>query len=1315
MRGAHQVGTAVARGSIAGLLSTREAAARRCAVFLAPPGAGKSTELQELARSLDGTGELVSLASSDSEVRLASKIERAVGRVAGRFDALLALDSLDECSLSPSALAGLVEEVAVGLPAGMRLVVACRSAAWSPGVGHVLQQSFPDLAIFDLAPLTSEDAARYAQSAGIDGDSFRRALQSANAMPLAASPKMLELLVDEFLSGDLALPGTQRDLFERSCRRLVAEPNPLYRVPAAPSDVSRLLEAAGRLAVLSLFTGRTSFALFAEPAQGRLTPEDCAERGYAEAVRTALFESTGDDEFRFTHQTIAEFLAARYLVGSGLAPTQLDTLLRGRGGRLAPQVQAVAAWLVALAPASFIGLLDDDPVSFLRSSVELTDPAYRQTLIERMLELAQRYELPDFYGMGFAGLAYEGLAARLRTVLTDPEATIDARHLAVLLALDNQLVSLAGLLVEIALNSRQSVSLRTLAGRTALELGDGGTTSLLTVLADAENDPGDDEDELLSVGLRALLHGGESPADITLRLAEPRSPHFFGGYRSFLARELPTRLASATLTEEETRKAVAWAAELESAAHSALARSTGELSDAILLAGLRRLDSTTVRTEVARLIRVRLATSGELFRERSSTLPEIPDPVRRKLLLDLRRGPTDRQGVWDLRDAGLVGPDDFCWVLDQITATASEAQAQRWWPWLSPLHEQTRADHQAALGTVPNESPLYHQVVHYLLHPPAPAPRRRAGHRSAPTEDEIKDRLLDSLTLTAPEAFRSFSMTVEYKAGNRYAQDPLNLRITKLPGWALLDEEQQLLVVSAAQEFLAVTTHNGEDLLGTDKYSPDVIAVVRALVLLAQRDIVPDLDQDRWRFLAPAVVQNLFGSSDVPPLIRVLRQVYEKAPDAILAAAEKEMRGKPEHSDSMLRNLAPVLTPAVVPWLVRLIEEPAIDECAAFELLLALDSQSALELVRVATADGTDQLRTFAAIIIARTGSSGWKQVRQPLMADPALAEYVIGSLADGQQFEATTLAEPELIELWDLTQQRFPPSEDPIVHGAHRISHRESIGRFRDRLLPALAERGSVAAVTCLRRLAETRPDNPWFKRLAARARATLGRADWTPLRPAEIVEVLSSARRILRNDDDLLQAILETLHQTQLSMRGATPMATFLWNHGPPCKPKTEDDISDYIQRDIERSVPEIIVNREVQVMRTRLSGIGRRVDLLVQVPSSADSGRVLRVVIEVKGNWNDEIKHALETQLVDRYLARWPGAAGIFLVAWFDPAHGANPGSWHRDPLRGNQKALSVNLSERATQATAESGHTVRSLILDCSTEVTCITGSNETDNR
>lgn len=430
------------------------------------------------------------------------------------------------------------------------------------------------------------------------------------------------------------------------------------------------------------------------------------------------------------------------------------------------------------------------------------------------------------------------------------------------------------------------------------------------------------------------------------------------------------------------------------------------------------------------------------------------------------------------------------------------------------------------------------------------------------------------------------------------------------------------------------------------------------------------------------------------------------------------MRANPDFAQYALGRLKSALTARAVSWLTSVIDDPTFNDAttaAAFAQFLDSDEPAALrlldtKLVGAGTAGGALLGRLHELVVIALRSSpaTAWATTYPVISDNDALAGDVLRSLAHFGEFDAARLNEDQVVELWELADRLFPAADDPVVHGVHAVSVRESIGHFRDRLLPDLAERGTLAAVEALRRVAAEYPNVPSLRRIAARAEAALRRSDWTPLNPAEVLSALSSAKLVLRSDRDLLAVVLKALEDIQQGLRGATPMATFLWNHMPACKPKngvgcmpkSEDDISDYLTSKIADIVPGASVNREVQVTRVKTSGIGQRTDILVEVPAAAENERILRVVIEVKGCWNDEIPTAIEDQLVAQYLTKWPGSAGIFLVAWFDPSHGAKAGSWLTDNIRNNPQELSKILKARADAATISSGHVVHSLVLDCS---------------
>jgi hypothetical protein len=131
--------------------------------------------------------------------------------------------------------------------------------------------------------------------------------------------------------------------------------------------------------------------------------------------------------------------------------------------------------------------------------------------------------------------------------------------------------------------------------------------------------------------------------------------------------------------------------------------------------------------------------------------------------------------------------------------------------------------------------------------------------------------------------------------------------------------------------------------------------------------------------------------------------------------------------------------------------------------------------------------------------------------------------------------------------------------------------------------------------------------------------------------------------------------LDEIQVGLTGATPASHYLWDTHTG-RPKTEDEVSDYLRNELDRAlaVRGIVVNREVQVRRNRASGIGERTDLLVEAAAATGpEASHISLPVEVKGAWNAELTTALEDQLVGRYMRDTSAEHGIFLVVWPDLA--------------------------------------------------------------
>ncbi len=106
-------------------------------------------------------------------------------------------------------------------------------------------------------------------------------------------------------------------------------------------------------------------------------------------------------------------------------------------------------------------------------------------------------------------------------------------------------------------------------------------------------------------------------------------------------------------------------------------------------------------------------------------------------------------------------------------------------------------------------------------------------------------------------------------------------------------------------------------------------------------------------------------------------------------------------------------------------------------------------------------------------------------------------------------------------------------------------------------------------------------------------------------------------------------------------------------------------------------IIVNREVQIRRGVGAGTGEQTDIYVDAVTQCHEevyGSVT-VIIEVKGCWNNELNHAMKTQLVDRYLEDNRCQHGLYLIGWF------NCEKWDNiDNRKGKAPKVSLNEAKK-----------------------------------
>lgn len=519
--------------------------------------------------------------------------------------------------------------------------------------------------------------------------------------------------------------------------------------------------------------------------------------------------------------------------------------------------------------------------------------------------------------------------------------------------------------------------------------------------------------------------------------------------------------------------------------------------------------------------------------------------------------------------------------------------------------------------------------------------------------------------------------------------DDLESDLTRLPGWKAADDETHVRIVQAAREYVLEGNPYNELWLGIDgapMYHP-ALAGYRALRLLHKEDpgflgIVPPAAWGRWAGIIlsyPVVSEGEEAEVKTALACMAYSQAGEAVRDAFRTLARQENRQR--DYISVVRYLSDCWDESLADVALELVGSVEMTPNSFTTLLdqLLAHPHRLVEATALAEsfitnpppADGDNLEKALHAglQLMEHVEGAGWSRIWPAVQASDdfghRLIERVAGPIRHSNK-DALRLSPRELAELYLWLFNHYPPSPDDQQSGF--VTLRRSIAYFRDDLLSRMERLGSAKAVAALEHLRDTLPEQEHLRYSVYRALEAFRGQNWQPLSPAQLLELaLEPDARVVLTERHLQQVVMESLQRMNEDLQGETPTAIRLWNEcvwhpkaagGGGCRicghegsrftPKDEERLSDEVKRHLEHDLKRrgIIINREVVIRRSD------RTDLYIStfIEERGERRDQITVIVEVKGCWHDEVKTAMQTQLVDRYLRDHACRHGIYLVGWF-----------------------------------------------------------------
>jgi hypothetical protein len=395
-------------------------------VLLGDPGMGKTELMGKLAVQL-GTERI----SAGAFVRNAKpeKLPRPP----------FVIDGLDELAASTGASA--VDEVLKKLSAldTPQFVLSCRAMDWQGSADRqkILEDYGTAPITLQLEPLSRDDAkAILANWKGIDPEGLLKALEAQGLSDFYKNPLTLNLTAEIAATGE-GLPSGRADLLTRASEILCFEDNEQHaQTPAAKASTAAMLDSAGAAFAHILLTGSVGVAdrTPRDTPDGFLCQSDLQGLPNAplvnEALRTRLFQSSGEKLFTPYHRVIAEFLAARWLgnrFNAGLSGRRIEQLLTYSKG-IPTSLRGLHAWYGYFAPRVKQRCIQLDPYGMLRygdpDKLSVPDAKYLLTQLAALAEEDPYFRSEDWSRQAVASIVRPELRGEILTLLKSPDRPV---------------------------------------------------------------------------------------------------------------------------------------------------------------------------------------------------------------------------------------------------------------------------------------------------------------------------------------------------------------------------------------------------------------------------------------------------------------------------------------------------------------------------------------------------------------------------------------------------------------------------------------------------------------------------------------------------------------------------------------------------------------------------------------------------------------------------------------------------------------------------------------------------------------------------
>ncbi|WP_292850340.1 CHAT domain-containing protein [Nostoc sp. NMS8] len=1161
----------------------------RCLALLGEPGIGKTcaveSEQEKIISKIEAAGNqviLLNLRSYRTEDFLVEELFKSLeftDWLKGTHQLYIFLDSLDECLLRIDTLATLLVDKfnrrdIRSQAERLYLRIACRTAVWQPVLEKGLKKIWGEdgVGIYKLAPLRRVDVSKAAKIEGInDAEAFLEEIQNKNVVPLAIKPITLKFLLKIYHRHNGQFPPSQslHELYLEGCSWLCEERNDSRIASKLKGNLLRQqrLIVAARIAAIMIFGEKSviktgiqrdvpdddNYVLIEKMCQGIESVEgrefEINEEAVEEVLDTGLFSSRGELSLMgWAHQTYAEFLAAWYLIQHQTPLERVMSLIvsyKDPEHKLIPQLHETAAWLASMRTDVLQEIMKTDPDVLLRSDIP-TDANLQAAIVDNLLKQYEQGKL--LYSSGdnyrrYEKLKHSGLTEQLRPYIQDYSNQIDASRIAIDIIEACKVDELQGDLVNLALDSSQSIYLRVSAANAICTVGNASAKLQLKPLACGQL-PEDEDDQLKGYALRAIWSDHLLVEELFNVLTPRKKRNFLSSYGVFVDFELVPKLQPSDLLV-----ALNW---VEKQGIRGFGHPFERLGNAILLKAWENFDLPDIAesfTKVA-LIQWRehqrvITRDNELQTKFESSF--INDINKRRKLIEQAVLIVSKTGeniyfLWSSLTRNILLTEDVFWMLGKLQNIHS--QEERIWArlikWKFNCQDVKQKD--AIFTASQTNNILHEEFAPYFATSDLNSDQAEIlelEYQSMQDQEESRQNLviaslpkervllfLEQLESGNLSAWLQITTVMTLNSDSQFSEEGFESDLTKLPGWQEADLKTRDRIINGGKKYIEEYSQVAKDCIETNLFNEPESAGFQAFLLLLQEtpEILDTLLSTVWQRWASIIVgfpYNTQREQYYKDYQELVKQAYLKAPietlNTLVSIIDK--KNGEDNPILILNKFEKCWDDSFQAVLLEKAKDTAIKyKCLEqlFKELLKHKSIGAREFAKslVSIPLPLEEEAHHKAVVAGRvlvecSEPNSWVIVWSAIQQDTNFGRTVFETVANRYVHGFhLKLTETQLADLYIWLVCQYPHAEDPDHSNevlADDMGVKESIANLRESVLTQLRETGTSQACIEIERIADQFPKLMWLKRTLRNAQNVKRCKDWQPPQPEQILQIVS------------------------------------------------------------------------------------------------------------------------------------------------------------------------------------------------------------------